>query len=113
MITAPQSLSASTTISLKCSHALPIHANTSDGSSFLSAINPSSETERPNMTFPIVFSDLALFPRHSRALFDQPNADSRRDKRAPHAVQFSRPSSASHCQEMVQRSLASEQILLL
>src|SRR5205085_8321893 len=115
MITAPQSLSASPTISWKCSHALPIHANTSDGSSFLSAINPSSDTERPNMTFPIVFSDLALFPRHPRALFDQPNAGSRRDKRAraPHAVQFSRPSSASHCQEMVQRSLASEQILLL
>src|SRR5207244_524023 len=114
MITAPFSLSASPTISLKCSHALPIQANTSDGSSFLSAINPSSDTERPNMTFPMVFSDLCecystrqlprkkqytpreakkllrsySFPTISRARFDQPKAGSRRDKRARalHAV---------------------------
>src|SRR5712692_3881431 len=58
MITAPISLSESPTTSWNCSIALPIHANTSDGSSFLSAINPSSDTERPNMTFPMVFSDL-------------------------------------------------------
>src|SRR5947208_159883 len=37
---------------------LPIQAKTSETSSCLSAIKPSSETERPNRTFPIVFSNL-------------------------------------------------------
>src|SRR5437588_12453070 len=58
MITAPFSPSASPTTSLKCSQAFPIQAKTSDTSSFLSAINPSSDTERPNITFPMVFSNL-------------------------------------------------------
>src|SRR5690348_5943903 len=114
MITAPHSLSASPTISWKCSHALPIQANTSDGSSFLSAINPSSDTERPNITFPIVFSNLREYilrgnrlvknsvPPWTEKIFsyrlfshdirtpgrDQPKTGSRRNKRARalHAV---------------------------
>src|SRR5947209_16489516 len=56
MITAPFSPSASPTTSWNCSMALPIQAKTSETPSFLSAINPSSETERPNITFPIMFS---------------------------------------------------------
>src|SRR6266704_4662075 len=58
MITAPFSPSASPTTSWNCSMALPIQAKTSETSSFLSAINPSSETERPNITFPMMFSNL-------------------------------------------------------
>src|SRR5438132_9182364 len=36
--------------------ALPIQAKSSDGSPLLSAIKPSRETDRPNRTFPMVFS---------------------------------------------------------
>src|SRR5436305_11399439 len=62
MITAPFSPSASPTTSWNCSMALPIQAKTSETSSFLSAINPSSDIERPNMTFPMMFSfPLVLF----------------------------------------------------
>src|SRR5438874_13713665 len=58
MITAPVSFSCSPATSKKCSMALPIQAKTSETPSFLSAIKPSSDTERPNRTFPIVFSNL-------------------------------------------------------
>src|SRR5437763_4956200 len=58
MITAPVSFSCSPATSKKCSMELPIQAKTSETPSFLSAINPSRETERPNRTFPIVFSNL-------------------------------------------------------
>src|SRR6185437_13598316 len=56
MMTAPQSLSESPMISCRRSHASENHANTSVTSSFLPAMYPSSETERPNMTLPIVCS---------------------------------------------------------
>src|SRR5258708_14233977 len=58
MITAPVSLSCSPATSKNCSIALPIQAKTSETPSFLSAIKPSSDTERPNRTFPMVFSNL-------------------------------------------------------
>src|SRR6266404_466633 len=58
MITAPVSLSCSPATSKKCSIALPIQAKTSETPSFLSAIKPSSDAERPNRTFPMVFSNL-------------------------------------------------------
>src|SRR5260370_7350394 len=58
MITAPVSFSCSPATSKKCSIALPIQAKTSETPSFLSAIKPSSDTERPTRTFPMVFSNL-------------------------------------------------------
>src|SRR5258707_11224172 len=58
MITAKVSLSCSPETSKKCSIALPIQAKTSETPSCLSAIKPSSDTERPNRTFPMVFSNL-------------------------------------------------------
>src|SRR5437879_346963 len=58
MITAPVSKSVSPTTSCNCSIAFPIQAKTCDTSPCLSAIKPSSETDRPNRTFPMVFSNL-------------------------------------------------------
>src|SRR5215472_7612125 len=58
MITAPVSFSCSPATSKKCSMPLPIQAKTSLTPSFLSAIKPSRETERPKRTFPMVCSNL-------------------------------------------------------
>src|SRR6266851_2383203 len=74
MITAPVSLSCSPATSKNCSIALPIQAKTSETPSFLSAIKPSSETERPNRTFPMMFSHLCGYSskqRLSRHRFQQ------------------------------------------
>src|SRR6266487_3153985 len=68
MITAPVLFSCSPATSKKCSMALPIQAKTSETPSFLSAIKPSSETERPNRTFPIVFSNLCACSSTKRLL---------------------------------------------
>ena len=66
IITAPVSLSVSPTISCNCSMALPIQAKSSEGSPCLSAIKPSRETDKPNKTFPMVFSlYVKLKPRPS------------------------------------------------
>src|SRR5438067_5579964 len=53
MITAPVSWNVSPTTSCNCSIAFPIQAKTCEGSPCVSAIKPSSDTDRPNRTFPM------------------------------------------------------------